>query len=299
MLKRNASALSTKDYSFDDQQINKISMQATYVIGDVQGCCDQLRELIANIDTVDPNAQLLFAGDLINRGPKSLETLRLVRQLEGRARTVLGNHDLNLLAVAYGVRREHHSDTIADILQAPDREELLDWLRHQALAIEIDNDTILVHAGVLPQWTAAQTLNHAKEIEKILQNGDYIGLLRDMYGNEPALWRDDLVGIDRQRCIINAFTRLRFCDQDGRMDFSIKEGSGQAPAHLMPWFDVPQRQTQDHTILFGHWSMLGLVIRDKLISLDTGCVWGGQLTAIRLSDRHLIQVQSPQQFAPF
>ena len=141
-------------------------MQATYVIGDVQGCCDQLRELIVNIDTVDPNAQLLFAGDLINRGPKSLETLRLVRQLEGRARTVLGNHDLNLLAVAYGVRREHHSDTIADILQAPDREELLDWLRHQALAIEIDNDTILVHAGVLPQWTAAQTLNHAKEIEK-------------------------------------------------------------------------------------------------------------------------------------
>lgn len=270
-----------------------------FVIGDVQGCYDQLHDLVQKIDAISPKARLLFAGDLINRGPKSLEVLRYVRALGTRAESVLGNHDLNLLAVAYGVRKAHTSDTLSEILEAPDRDELLHWLRHRPLALAIDTQHLLVHAGVLPQWTAHQCLSYAQEIEQVLQSEHFVTLLRDMYGNEPALWTDDLTGIARQRCIINALTRLRFCDESGRMDFSIKEGSGQAPAHLHPWFELTQRQTLDHTIVFGHWSTLGLLLKDNLISLDTGCVWGGQLSAVRISDRLLIQVQSPQQFAPF
>jgi bis(5'-nucleosyl)-tetraphosphatase (symmetrical) len=274
--------------------------QNTFVIGDVQGCYDQLVELIAKIDAIDPNARILFAGDLVNRGPKSVETLRLVKNLGERADSVLGNHDLHLLAVANGIRAPHRSDTLNGILQAPDRDELLNWLRHRPMAIAIkDGRHILVHAGVFAAWSEAQTMSLASEIETQLRRDEYADSIRHMYGNVPANWQDNLQGNDRTRCIINAFTRMRFCHTDGAMDFDLKEGAAEAPEHLIPWFDLPTRQTQDCTLIFGHWSTLGLVLRENLISLDTGCVWGGKLTAVRLTDRMIIQVQSPQHQSPF
>lgn len=260
----------------------------TFVIGDVQGCYDQLVELIGKIDHIDPQARLVFAGDLINRGPKSLETLRLIKSLGARAESVLGNHDLHLLAVACGARALHRSDTLSDILDADDREELLHWIRHRPMALEVENH-LLVHAGVFANWDKTKTLQLAQEVETELRSDRWQNLVRNMYGNTPTLWHDQLQGTERQRCIINALTRMRFCNADGSMDFALKEGAEKAPDHLTPWFDLPNRRSQDCTIIFGHWSSLGLVLRDNLISLDTGCVWGGQLTAVRLEDRLILQ----------
>lgn len=273
-------------------------MPSTFVIGDVQGCDDQLQVLLEKIDAIDPHARLLFAGDLVNRGPKSLATLRRVKNLGERANSVLGNHDLHLLAVAQGIRPSHHNDTHDELLAAPDREDLLHWLRHRPLAIE-HNQALLVHAGVFANWNKAQTLALAQEIEQKLRGDDYHQLLTDMYGNHPNQWRDDLQGAERNRCIINGLTRMRFCHEDGSMDFDLKEGSEQAPEHLTPWFDLPQRRTQDCTLVFGHWSTLGLVLRENLISLDTGCVWGGKLSAVRLGDRMVVQVESEQHQVPY
>jgi bis(5'-nucleosyl)-tetraphosphatase (symmetrical) len=271
----------------------------TFIIGDVQGCYDQLVELVEKIDVIAPQAQLLFAGDLVNRGPKSLETLRFVKSLGARANTVLGNHDLHLLAVANDIRSAHRSDTLDDILQAPDREELLSWLRHRPMAMSLSNGKcLLVHAGLFPSWTSTKTISLAREIECLLQGENWLDLIRHMYGNTPNLWTDALTNQERYRCIINALTRIRFCDVDGAMDFDMKEGAAQAPAHLTPWFDFPERESQDCTVVFGHWSTLGLQIRENLISLDTGCVWGGKLTAVRLEDRLVVQVDSPQHLAP-
>jgi bis(5'-nucleosyl)-tetraphosphatase (symmetrical) len=260
----------------------------TFVIGDVQACYDQLVELIAKIDHIDPQARLLFAGDLINRGPNSLDTLRLIKNLGARAETVLGNHDLHLLAVACGARALHRSDTLSAILAADDREELLHWLRHRPMALAIENH-LLVHAGVFANWNQSKTLELAHEIEVELRSEHWQDLVRTMYGNTPTLWHDGLQGTERQRCIINALTRMRFCHADGSMDFALKEGAEKAPDHLAAWFDLPNRLSQDCTVVFGHWSSLGLVLRDNLISLDTGCVWGGQLTAVRLQDRLVLQ----------
>lgn len=273
-------------------------MASTFVIGDVQGCDDQLHALLAQIDAIDPQAHLLFAGDLVNRGPKSLATLRRVKDLGERANTVLGNHDLHLLAVAKGIRPRHRNDTLDDILAAPDREELLHWLRHRPMAIAHDNK-LLVHAGVFAQWDKAQTLALAQEVEQHLRSDDDRTLLAGMYGNHPNQWHDDLQGMERTRCIINGLTRMRFCHSDGSMDFDLKEGSDKAPEHLTPWFDLAQRKTQDCTLIFGHWSTLGLVLRDNLISVDTGCVWGGKLSAVRLEDRLVVQVASEQHQVPF
>jgi bis(5'-nucleosyl)-tetraphosphatase (symmetrical) len=275
----------------------------TYAIGDLQGCQDQLQELLTKIDAASPQADLLFAGDLVNRGPKSLATLRLVKSLceQGRARTVLGNHDLHLIAVANGIRPAHRSDTIAEILQASDRDELINWLRHQPLAIRIkvdQQDHLLVHAGVLPQWTLDQARSLAGEVESVLRADNYADFLRQMYGNSPAQWRDDLQGTERLRCIVNALTRMRLCSADGVMEFESKEGIGDAPHGYQPWFDAPTRATAGDTIVFGHWSTLGLVLSENLISLDTGCVWGGKLTAVYLEDRHVIQIDCPQQQKP-
>jgi bis(5'-nucleosyl)-tetraphosphatase (symmetrical) len=272
--------------------------QSIFVIGDVQGCYDQLVALIAKIDAIDPQARLLFAGDLVNRGPKSLETLRLAKSLGTRADTVLGNHDLHLLAVTCDARSLHRSDTLDAILKAEDREDLLHWLRHRPMAIEL-NDGLLVHAGVYANWDKTKTRQLAQEIESELRGDNWQNLLSTMYGNTPTLWNDQLQGAKRQRCIINALTRMRFCHADGSMDFDLKEGAAKAPEHLAPWFDLANRQTQDCTVIFGHWSTLGLVLRENVISLDTGCVWGGQLTAVRLSDRLVLQVQSPQHQVPF
>ena len=269
----------------------------TYFIGDLQGCHAQTVQLLAHLaETADQPYRLLFAGDLINRGPDSLATLRLVAGLarQGLADSVLGNHDLHLLAVANGIRPQHASDTLADILDAPDRDELIDWLRRRPLALQQDGH-LLVHAGLLPQWNVRQALALSDEVSGMLSSDGWIDFLRSMYGNEPASWSDDLRGADRLRCIINAMTRLRFCTADGVMDFKMKE-SGSAPAgsQLMPWFDVPGRRSANETVVFGHWSALGLRLEPNLIALDSGCVWGGKLSAVCLEDRALIQVDCPE-----
>lgn len=269
----------------------------TYFIGDLQGCHEQTLALLERLRaTASAPFRLLFCGDLINRGPDSLATLRLVRQLslQGLADSVLGNHDLHLLAVANGIRPEHASDTLAGILAAPDRDELIDWLRRRPLAL-LQDGHLLVHAGLLPQWSVPQALSLAGEVSAMLSGDDWIAFLRQMYGNEPAAWDDGLRGFDRLRCIINAMTRLRFCSADGVMDFKLKE-SGTAPAGsgLMPWFEVPGRRSAGQTVVFGHWSALGLRIEPQLIALDSGCVWGGKLSAVCLQDRQLVQVDCPQ-----
>lgn len=269
----------------------------TYAIGDLQGCRGKLAELLDKIRLSCPEPRLIFVGDLVNRGPQSLETLREVKALGDTTNVVLGNHDLHLLAVAHGIRRAHPSDTINDILDAPDRDELLDWLRHRPLAIFEDNH-LLVHAGVLPQWTAQQTMELAAEVEAVLQGPDWVDFLRQMYGNAPARWDDSLRGADRLRCIVNALTRLRFCTEDGTMDLATSKGTEIEVPGYMRWFDVPGRKTEDVTVVFGHWSTLGLTMLPNIISLDTGCLWGGKLSSVCLQDRSILQVQCPQYQKP-
>ena len=267
---------------------------STYTIGDLQGCHQRFQELNERIVAVDAQAELILVGDIVNRGPDSLATLRAAADSDHRLSAVLGNHDLNLLAVAQGLRRTHGSDTLNDILAAPDRDDLLDWLRRRPLAIERDGH-LIVHAGVLPQWSLPKTLELAQEVERALQGPGWLDLLGGMYGALPARWDDKLRGIDRLRCIVNALTRMRYCTPDGTMDFS---DGGADRSGLIPWFDVPERCTKDVTVVFGHWSERGLVMRPNLIGLDTGCIWGGKLTAVRLEDRALFQVDCPQYRKP-
>ncbi len=273
----------------------------TYAIGDLQGCAPQLNLLLERIDADAPGARLVFVGDIVNRGPASLQTLRTLIALGERALCVLGNHDLHLLAVSQQIRAPGSSDTLDDILNAPDRDDLLDWLRRQPLARIVD-DHLIVHAGVLPAWSAAQAIGLSQEVEAMLQGPHWVDFLRTMYGNEPSRWSDDLQGADRLRCIVNAMTRLRFCTPDGHMEFQTKEGPGAPPAGYLPWFEVPGRRTASDTVVFGHWSTLGLVQQDRLLGLDTGCVWGGKLSAVRLAahpaGRKLLQVDCPQHRAP-
>ena len=279
----------------------------TYVIGDLQGCHDQTLALLERIDRAEAKAgntdyTVLFAGDLINRGPQSLATLRHVRALAlarpGRVDSVLGNHDLHLLAVVNGIREAHKSDTLDEILQAPDRDVLIDWLRARPLAIARPGH-LVVHAGLLPQWSLDRARELAGEVETMLRGPDWIAFLRQMYGNQPARWDDGLEGAERLRCIINAMTRLRFCDAAGEMDFKMKEsGSADPDSGLMPWFEVPGRQSAAQTVVFGHWSALGLTLQPRLIGLDSGCVWGGFLSAVCLEDRSLLQVSCPQAQEP-
>ncbi|NVM74983.1 bis(5'-nucleosyl)-tetraphosphatase (symmetrical) [Duganella sp. SG902] len=279
----------------------------TYVIGDLQGCHEQALAILERIRAHAAAAgaaepAILFAGDLINRGPDSLATLRHVRKLAmasgGLIDSVLGNHDLHLLAVAYGIRPEHKSDTLAEILHAPDRDELIDWVRQRPLAIQVQGH-VLVHAGLLPQWTGAQAMALAGEVQAMLRSDGIAEFLAEMYGNEPAQWSDELQGADRLRCIINAMTRLRFCSADGVMDFKMKEsGTADPSTGLMPWFEVPGRRSAQETVVFGHWSALGLKLEPNLIGLDSGCVWGGQLSAVCLEDRSLLQVQCPEFQSP-
>lgn len=266
-----------------------------FAIGDIQGCAESLDELI--FKRLPPDSQLRFVGDLVNRGPASARTLRTIRQLGVRSEAVLGNHDIHLLAVVAGVRKSGRSDTLGDILNAPDCDELITWLRNRPLAI-FESGFLLVHAGVLPQWTAEQVLDLAGEVERELRGANWKAFLQDIFGNTPDRWHWQLKGIDRHRVVVNALTRLRFCTVDGAMDLKTKEGLGQAPDGFMPWFDVPERRTEDVTVVCGHWSTLGLVMRPNMMALDTGCIWGGQLTAARLAqepaERMLIQVKCPQ-----
>ena len=283
-----------------------------YLIGDVQGCDDALQRLLDEISFSPSRDTLYLLGDLVNRGPQSATVLRRLMGYGNAAQAVLGNHDLHLLALAAGVRQPSRSDTLGDILQASDREAMLEWLRWQRMAMleQIDGHTLLlVHAGVLPSWSAQQTVALAGEVETILRGPQLGDFLRQMYGNEPALWDEALTGADRLRLIVNALTRMRFCDANGRMDHESKEGAATAPAGYMPWFEVPGRRTAEITVAFGHWSMLGWLGRSDVLSLDTGCVWGGCLSALRVggagaSDssqqlrQELIQVQCVQAQKP-
>lgn len=268
-----------------------------YAIGDLQGCHPSLGLLLDKIGQEDPHARLVFVGDLVNRGPQSLDTLRTVRSLGTRATALLGNHDLHLLAVSQGIRKAHAGDTLDDILHAPDRDEWIDWVRHRPLAHQ-EHGHLMVHAGVLPQWTTAQVLGLAQEVESVLRGPDWADFLHEMYGNQPAQWDDALTGTDRLRCIVNALTRIRYCTSDGAMELSNKEAFGPHLEGFTSWFDMPGRATADTTVVFGHWSTLGLILRPNLIGLDTGCVWGGKLTALRLQDRAIAQVSCPQYQRP-
>ena len=254
---------------------------ALYLIGDVQGCDDALARLLTHIDFSPSRDTLYLLGDLVNRGPENVAVLRRLMALGSSTQCVLGNHDLHLLAVSRDVRKPNKQDTIQDILTAPDSAELLHWLRHQHMAMQV-GQVLMVHAGVLPQWTAAQTMALAGEVEAVLRSDDWVQFMPQMYGGLPNVWRDDLEGADRLRVIVNALTRLRFCDAQGAMDFSVKESADKAPAHLMPWFDVPGRLTADVRIAFGHWSTVQTVARQDVVCLDDGCVWGGCLTAAKL-----------------
>lgn len=230
-----------------------------------------------------------FVGDLVNRGPASLATLRFVRDLGDRAVVVLGNHDLHLLALAEGHVKSRRDDTLGEVLAAPDRRELLDWLRARPM-IHIAGNTVLVHAGLLPQWDVAAARSLAHEVEVELRGPGYARFLQTLYGSRPDRWGDDLRGPDRWRVIVNAMTRLRFCTRDGVMEFETKGETTQAPEGYLPWFDVPGRKSAGSTIVCGHWSALGLRLAPGLLALDSGCVWGGQLSAIRLEDRRLYQI---------
>ena len=261
---------------------------ATYAIGDIQGCYDQLRRLLDRIAFDPARDRLWLVGDLVNRGPRSAAVVRFVKGLGDRVLTVLGNHDLALLVVAAGVKKPHATDTFGDILDAPDRDELLDWLRHQKL-FHSGEGYAMVHAGLLPQWTIAQAAALGSEVEAVLEGPDYPELLRNMYGNEPVRWRDDLAGFDRLRTVINAMTRMRLLTAKGAMEFSHKIGLDNVPAGYLPWYDAPERASRDTPVIFGHWAALGLITRPDVIGLDSGCVWGRALSALRLSDRQLAQ----------
>jgi bis(5'-nucleosyl)-tetraphosphatase (symmetrical) len=261
---------------------------ATYAIGDVQGCYDQLMRALERAGYDDARDRLWFVGDLVNRGPQSLATVRFVKSLGTRQVTVLGNHDLNLLAVADGFRNRHRGDTIGDILAAPDREELLAWLRGQKL-MHAEGAWAMVHAGLLPQWSIAKARACATEVERALQAPDHADFLRHMYGNEPLRWRDDLAGHDRLRIIVNAMTRMRLVAADGTLEFSHKLGPADGPPGFMPWYDVPERASRGTTVVFGHWAALGLLAREDVVCLDSGCVWGRELSVLRLDDRQLTQ----------
>ena len=265
-------------------------------IGDLQGCNARLGALLHR---ADPNNSrpLWFAGDLVNRGPHSLAALRRLRALGDRATVVLGNHDLHLLASATSVRKTHRSDTLDDIMLADDRTALLDWVRTRPLAHLADGH-LMVHAGVFAQWTPEETVALAAEVQKVLSGPDWVDFLRVMYGNTPTRWSNSLSGDDRLRTIVNGLTRMRFIDAEGGMDFEVKEGADDAPPGLTPWFDVPVRRTADVTVIFGHWSTLGLLMRPNLLGLDTGCVWGGSLTAVSLHDRELFQVKCHRERDP-
>jgi len=273
---------------------------ALYAIGDLQGCHEEFVELLALVGFAPARDRLWVVGDIVNRGPESLACLREVKALGDAARVVLGNHDLHLLTVAAGHRRPHRSDTIDDILAAPDRADLLDWLATRPLVVRED-ERLMVHAGVLPSWTAAHAQMLSGEVEAKLRSDDAHRFLGVLYGDEPSTWRDDLDGDDRLRAIVNVCTRLRFCTADGRIDFREKRGREHAPADMRAWFMHPARRTARNTIVCGHWSTLELALEPNVLMLDSGCLWGGTLTAISLPDRRVFQVPSrrPVQPKPF
>jgi bis(5'-nucleosyl)-tetraphosphatase (symmetrical) len=282
---------------------------AMYLIGDVQGCDAALQRLLDTLAFSPSRDTLYLLGDLVNRGPDSAAVLRRLMGYGTAARCLLGNHDLHLLAVAHGVRKPGRSDTLDGILQAEDREAMLYWLRQQRLAMQerVGNVVLLMaHAGIQPAWTATKTIALAGEVEAVLRSPDYGDFLHQMYGNGPHAWDDTLTGTERLRVIVNTLTRMRFCTPGGAMEFATTGNADSAPAGYLPWFDVPERQTRDVTVAFGHWSTLGWLDRPDVLALDTGCVWGGCLSALRLASSadgtslktELLQVKCAQSQKP-
>ena len=277
---------------------------ATYAIGDIQGCYDELRQLLEKINFRSDCDTLWFTGDLVNRGPKSLQTLRFIKSLEENAIVVLGNHDLHLLAIAYSPNQSCSKDTLDEILNTTDREILLDWLRYLPL-MHVDSDLQLsmVHAAIHPHWSISQAQSLAAEVEAVLQSDQHINFYQNMYGDEPAIWSDNLQGWPRLRHITNVFTRLRFCHHDGSLALSYKCEPGAQPENLQPWFSIENRDSKDDLIIFGHWSTL-ILAKDiqykNVYPLDTGCLWGGHLTAMRIDDGSFSRValQCPRSSVP-
>jgi bis(5'-nucleosyl)-tetraphosphatase (symmetrical) len=257
-------------------------MSKIYAVGDVQGCAPSLKALVKKLPK---QSKMIFLGDLVNRGPDSLGALRQLKTLQesGRAECILGNHDLHLLAIDAGLRKTKGLDTVDSILKAPDRKELIHWIRNRPMALS-NGKVLTVHAGILPQWDLQQTIECAQEVEKALRSRSYKQFLANMYGNTPNQWSRSLKGYERLRIITNALTRMRFCTPSGKMEFESKEGLEDGPKGYIPWFKVPKRKTADTLVYFGHWSTLGLLRNHNVIGLDTGCVWGGRLTAMEVSN---------------
>ena len=271
-----------------------------YAIGDIQGCHAELCQLLELIGFSPREDRLWIVGDIVNRGPESLAALREVKLLGNAAVTVLGNHDFHLLTVAAGYTKTHRQDTLAPILGAPDRDELIAWLQRRPLVV-VEGERLLVHAGLLPQWTPATALMLSREVEAMLASERADAFLAVLYGDEPRGWRDDLEGFDRLRVVVNACARLRFCTADGTMEFREKRGPETAPEGFRPWFEHEARASANVTVVCGHWSTLEMKLLPNVLMLDSGCLWGGTLTAIRLEDRRVYQVpsRSPLQPKPF
>ncbi|QKE65587.1 symmetrical bis(5'-nucleosyl)-tetraphosphatase [Aquipseudomonas campi] len=270
---------------------------ATYAVGDLQGCLQPLKCLLERVAFDPAKDRLWLVGDLVNRGPQSLETLRFLYTMRDALVCVLGNHDLHLLAVAHNIERLKKNDTLQEILDAPDRQNLLDWLRQQKLMHhDAERDIALVHAGIPPQWTVEKALKRAAEVEEVLRDDARLPLFLDgMYGNEPAKWDKDLHGIPRLRVITNYFTRMRFCTADGTLDLKSKEGVGTAPPGYAPWFSYPQRKSRGRKIIFGHWAALeGQCDEPGLSALDSGCVWGGAMTLMNIDSGERLRCDCPE-----
>ncbi len=266
---------------------------ATYAIGDIQGCDYAFQALLKRLNFNAKTDTLWLVGDIVNRGAGSLAVLRWCYQHRDSIRMVLGNHDLHAITVAHGIRKLNRSDTLQPIFDAEDGDTLLTWLRHQPLMIAND-DYAMVHAGLLPQWTIDEALSYAKEVEAALQRDDYVTFLTNMYGNTPNRWHEDLTGYERLRVITNVMTRMRVCAPDGTLDFDFKGELLDVPDGLVPWFDLPIQSARKEMIVFGHWSALGLQQREHVYALDTGCLWGGKLTAVCLETKQIIQVPASE-----
>ena len=273
---------------------------STYAIGDLQGCYSELQDLLHEINFDKANDRLWFVGDLVNRGPESLACLEFVKSLGESSRTVLGNHDLHLLAVANNIRKPHRKDTLDEILNAKNANELLNWLKTLPLLVhDTDLNITMVHAGLPSQWTLEQAQQLAQETETLLRSDQFNDFIKYMYGDEPDVWTESLEGYDRHRFIINSFTRMRYCYADGRLDLAAKNAPGKEDEKLLPWYALPDRQTNKNKIVFGHWSTVHLgneknFNQYNVYPLDTGCLWGGEMTAMRLEDKKLFSVPSQQ-----
>jgi bis(5'-nucleosyl)-tetraphosphatase (symmetrical) len=273
---------------------------STYAIGDLQGCFSELQDLLDKVNFDETNDRLWFVGDLVNRGPESLECLQFVKSLGDNARTVLGNHDLHLLAVINEVRTPHRKDTFDEILNTENSEELINWIKQQSLLVnEPELNFTMIHAGLPPQWALAQAIELAQETETLLQSNQFEDFIQNMYGDQPDTWSDTLENNDRHRFIINAFTRIRYCDANGKLNLKEKAPPGSQDETLIPWYALPNRKTKNEKLIFGHWSTIHFGNENNfkqynVYPMDTGCLWGGELTAMRLEDEKLFSVPSRQ-----